>query len=77
VSKAISASIGRRGIRTGKGRSSVKTLRLLKNSREAVSKPSMGLKIEEGEEEQPEEYMKIFRGLHFEPDKDIESKGRF
>jgi hypothetical protein len=43
---------------------------------EAVSGPPIGLKIEEGEEGQPEEYMKIFRGLHFEPDKDIESKGR-
>jgi hypothetical protein len=44
---------------------------------EAVSGPSIGLKIKEGEEGQPEEYMKIFRGLHFKPDKDIEPKGRF
>jgi hypothetical protein len=46
------------------------------NLLEAVSGPSTGLKIEEGEERQPEEYMEIFRGLHFKPDKDIEPKGR-
>jgi len=44
---------------------------------EGVSRPSIGLKIEEGEEGQPEEYMLIFRGLHFDPDKDIEFKRRF
>ena len=48
-------------------------LRLL----EVVSKPLIGFEVKEGDDEQPHEYMSIFRGLFIEPDAEIGPEGRF